>query len=134
MLRAGKVIPVCPEQLGGLPTPRQPAEISGGTGEEVLSGQARVINKSRCDVSDSFLRGAKQTLKIAQAVNPPLVILKNRSPSCGVGEVYDGSFSSRLQSGDGVTAALLKAHGFDVIDDEAYLEQQNKKTELEETS
>jgi len=72
------------------------------------------------------LRGAEQTLKIAQAVNPSLIILKSRSPSCGVGRVYDGSFSSRFKSGNGVTAALLKAHGFDIIDDEAYLKQEIK--------
>jgi uncharacterized protein YbbK (DUF523 family) len=126
MLRAGKVIPVCPEQLGGLTTPREPAEICGGAGEQVLSGQARVINRLGCDVSAAFLRGAEQTLKIAQAVNPSLIILKSRSPSCGVGRVYDGSFSSRFKSGNGVTAALLKAHGFDIIDDEAYLKQEIK--------
>ena len=109
--------------IGGLTTPREPAEICGGAGEQVLSGQARVINRLGCDVSAAFLRGAEQTLKIAQAVNPSLIILKSRSPSCGVGRVYDGSFSSRFKSGNGVTAALLKAHGFDIIDDEAYLKR-----------
>ncbi|HCF51442.1 MAG TPA: DUF523 domain-containing protein [Syntrophomonas sp.] len=125
MLRAGRVIPICPEQLGGLATPREPAEISGGAGKEVLRGQARVLNKSGADVSAAFVRGAEQTLKIAQAVNPSLIILKSRSPSCGVGSVYDGSFSAKLQTGDGVTAALLKKHGFAVIDDEAYLQRES---------
>lgn len=126
LLRCGRAIPVCPEQLGGLPTPRVPAEISG-TGEQVLGGRARVINRLGDEVSTSFIKGAQQTLNIAKTVNPSLIILKSRSPSCGVGAIYDGSFSSRLKEGDGVTAALLKRHGYAVIDDETYLREVEKQ-------
>jgi uncharacterized protein YbbK (DUF523 family) len=121
LLQTGQAIPVCPEQLGGLGTPRDAAEIAGGSGQQVLQGQARVLNKSGQDVSNCFIRGAQETLHLAQAVDASLLILKSRSPSCGVGEIYDGSFSSRLRSGDGVTAALLREYGYAVINDEAYL-------------
>lgn len=121
LLRTGRAIPVCPEQLGGLSTPRDAAEIVGGTGQQVLRGQARVLNKSGEDVSNCFLRGAQETLNLAQKLDASLLILKSRSPSCGVGEIYDGSFSSRLRQGDGVTAALLQEHGFSAINDETYL-------------
>lgn len=122
LLRSGQIIPVCPEQLGGLETPRAAAEIIGGGGQEVLEGQARVMTRHGVEVSAAYIRAAYQTLKIAQAVSPELVIFKSRSPSCGVGAIYDGNFSSRLKEGDGVTTALLKKHGFKVVDDETYLQ------------
>lgn len=121
LLRRGLALPVCPEQLGGLATPREAAEILGGSGKQVLEGQSRVMNRQGQEVTAAFIRGAEQTLKIVQAVNPDLIIFKSRSPSCGVGTVYDGNFSSRLKEGDGVTTALLKMHGYSVIDDETYL-------------
>ncbi len=93
-------IPVCPEQLGGLPTPREAADISGGDGADVLAGTARVISKSGTDVTDEFIRGAKQVLHLARAQNVRAVFLKARSPSCAV--------SGKI----GVTAAILRAAGF----------------------
>jgi uncharacterized protein YbbK (DUF523 family) len=101
-------VPFCPEQLGGLPTPRPPAQIVGGGGEEVLSGVARVINEEGCDVTPSFLRGAQETLILCQRLGVREVWLKSRSPSCGVGLIYRGP---RLVEGDGVTAALLRQNG-----------------------
>ncbi|MCX7000542.1 MAG: DUF523 domain-containing protein [Candidatus Sumerlaeota bacterium] len=111
----GEVIPVCPEQLGGLPTPRPPAEVFGGTAEDVLSGKARVIQCDGTDVTDAFLRGAREVLKLARLVQPELIIFKENSPSCGVNSVYDGTHSRRLIAGCGVTTALLRQHGFKVI-------------------
>lgn len=118
------VIPICPEQLGGLSTPRPPAEIMGGTGEDVLEGNARVIDKEGRDITEEFLKGAYATLAKALELNAEMVIFKSRSPSCGVNKIYDGSFSSRLQLGDGVAAALLKRHGIRIISDEDYPEEE----------
>ena len=109
------LIAVCPEELGGLPTPRPPSEIVGGDGEDVLAGTAKVMTAAGEDVTGAYLRGAHQTLGIAQSHGATRVILKARSPSCGCGNIYDGTFSSTLKVGDGVTAALLKQHGIEVI-------------------
>lgn len=121
LVQDGKALPVCPEQLGGLPTPRSPSEIRGGSGEDVLTGKARVINQQGEDVSAQFLAGAKKTLEIARQAGATQVVFKSRSPSCGCGQVYDGSFSGKLCNGDGVTAAWLRRQGMDVISDEEYL-------------
>ena len=112
------LIPVCPEQLGGLSTPRVPQEIQGGAGEDVLNGKCKVVNKNREDVTSQFIRGAEETLKIAKQLKVREFIAKPRSPSCGCGQIYDGSFSSRLISGDGVTAALLRRNGIKIIPEE----------------
>jgi uncharacterized protein YbbK (DUF523 family) len=97
-------IPVCPEQLGGLPTPREAADIAGGDGTDVLAGKARVITKSGTDLTDEFIRGAEQVLKIARAQNIQEVFLKARSPSCAVtGKI-------------GVTAAMLRTAGFQLTE------------------
>ena len=93
-------IPVCPEQLGGLSTPREAAEISGGDGEQVLTGGASVLTQSGCDLTAQFIRGAREVLKIAQSQKITAVFLKSKSPSCAV----NGTI--------GVTAALLHQHGF----------------------
>lgn len=94
------LVPVCPEQLGGLPTPRPPAERRGG----------RVVTRSG-DVTEQYLRGAEETLKLCKLLGCEAAVLKERSPSCGRGQVYDGTFSGTLTAGDGVTAELLAAHG-----------------------
>jgi len=109
------LIPVCPEQLGGLPTPRVPQEIQGGTGEDVLSGRCRVLNKNGEDVTRQFVSGAEETLKLARQLKVKGFIGKSQSPSCGCGEIYDGSFSGKPTPGDGVTTALLKRNGISVI-------------------
>ncbi len=103
-----KLIPVCPEQLGGLPTPREPAEIQGN----------RVVTYSGKDVTEYFERGAKKVLKIAKLLGIKEAILKQKSPSCGSGKIYDGTFSSRIIEGDGITTRLLKKNGIKVISEE----------------
>ncbi len=112
------LIPVCPEQLGGAPTPRHAAEISGGAGAEVLAGEARVFSVEGADVTDLFLRGAEQVARIARLAGCGAAVLKARSPSCGVGTTYDGSFSHTLQLGSGVTAARLQQEGLSLYTEE----------------
>lgn len=109
-----QLIPVCPEEAGGLPTPRPPAEIVGGDGDDVLNGKAKVMTVDGTDVTEAYLKGAHHALKVAQSHTATHVILKVRSPSCGCGDIYDGTFSGTLTSGDGVTTALLKRHGITV--------------------
>jgi len=112
------LIPVCPEQLGGQSTPRPNAEISGGDGLDVLNKKVKVIEPNGNDVSVSFISGAEEVLKIAKQFNIKEAVLKQRSPSCGSGQIYDGSFSHKIAKGDGVTTALLKKSGLTVISEE----------------
>jgi uncharacterized protein YbbK (DUF523 family) len=116
--KKGNLIPVCPEQLGGLPTPRILQEIQGCSGEYVLEGKCKVKNKYGKDVTNNYLRGAEAVLKIAKDLNIKEAILKQRSPSCGCGQIYDGTFSKTIIKGDGVTTALLKKNGVKVITEE----------------
>lgn len=122
LVQEGKGIPVCPEQLGGLSTPRPPAEIIGGNGFDVIHGKARVVDVNGKDVTAQFIKGAKETLKIAQLVGAKSAILKQRSPSCGSKEIYDGSFSHKRTDGMGVTAALLTKNGITVADEDSAAE------------
>jgi len=112
------LVPVCPEQLGGLPTPRSPQEIQGGTGDEVLDGKCKVVNKDGQDVTREFVNGAQETLKIARQLGISEFIARFGSPSCGCARIYDGSFSGKLVDGDGVTIALLKRNGLKIIPEE----------------
>lgn len=109
-----ELIPVCPDILGGLTTPRSPAEIVGGTGRDVLEGRAKVMSKDGRDVTGYFVKGAYAALEIAKKENATEAYLKSKSPSCGCGKIYDGTFSGKLKDGDGVTAALLKKNGIKV--------------------
>lgn len=106
---------VCPEQLGGLSTPRHPAEIISLDGYTVLHGGSSVVNNKKQNVTDNFLKGAKESLNIAQIYNCKEAILKEGSPSCGVNYIYDGTFSGTKKNGVGVTTALLKSNGIKVI-------------------
>ncbi|CAB1128057.1 conserved protein of unknown function [Candidatus Hydrogenisulfobacillus filiaventi] len=115
----GQAIPLCPEVLGGLDIPREPAEIVGGTGEDVLEGRARVQTQSGRDVTGAFLEGAFRVLGAARALGVTAAVLKSRSPSCGCTAIYDGSFSGRLRPGAGVLAALLQREGIVVQEGEA---------------
>ncbi len=110
-LQDKEYVMVCPEQLGGLPTPRLSSEIVNG----------RVMNTAGEDVHEAFLKGAEKTLEIAVKHQCELCILQDRSPSCGVGRVYDGTFQKRLIEGDGITAQRLKEHGFKVIGSEEFI-------------
>ncbi|RKD32540.1 DUF523 domain-containing protein [Thermohalobacter berrensis] len=115
LVKEGKAILVCPEQLGGLTTPRLPSEII-----ENKEGELKVINKEGRDVTSNFIRGAKETLKIAKAVDAKTAILKARSPSCGCGFIYDGTFSGKLKKGNGITADLLIKNGIKVFTEENF--------------
>lgn len=115
------IIPVCPEQLGGLSTPRLSSEIKDGDGRDVLEGTTKVMNNSGNDVTGQFIKGAYETLKLARTLGVTKAVLKARSPSCGVGEIYNGDFNGTLIEGDGVTAALLKSKGIEVYDDGDFL-------------
>ena len=99
------LIPVCPEQLGGLPTPRPASERK----------EDKVMSCLGVDVTENFTHGAKEALRIAKLYDCKLAVLKERSPSCGSGQIYDGSFQGVLIDGDGVTVELLKQHGIRVI-------------------
>ncbi len=111
----GELLPVCPEQLGGLPTPRPPSEIVGGTGEDVLDGNARIYTKDGDDVTQAFLRGADETLNLARLVKADLIILRQNSPTCGCGCIYDGTFTGTIRQGNGVTTALLLREKFRIL-------------------
>ena len=99
------LIPVCPEQLGGLPTPRVPSERCGSA----------VITADGRDVTAAYEKGAAEALRLAQLLDCRKALLKERSPSCGSGRIYDGSFSRRLTDGNGVAAQLLAKHGLQVL-------------------
>lgn len=101
------LIPVCPEQLGGLPTPRPPAERQGGF----------VRTQRGSDVTNAYARGAESTVRIYEINRCDCAVLKSHSPSCGRGIIYDGTFSGRLTAGDGVTAQALMARGYRVFDE-----------------
>ncbi len=111
-LRGQAVIPVCPEQLGGLPTPRPRQHLVGGDGHAVLAGKARVVNERGEDVTESFVRAARETVLLARLFRVEIAYFKARSPACGCGLVdIEGTWSA----GDGVTAAALAAAGVRVI-------------------
>ncbi|QQZ41856.1 DUF523 domain-containing protein [Pseudomonas sp. SK3(2021)] len=111
----GRVVALCPEVAGGLPTPRAAAEIPGGQGGEVLDGLAQVVTTEGEDVSAEFLSGARQALELVREHGIRIAVLKANSPSCGNLLTYDGSFSGVKVSGEGVTAALLKRAGVQVF-------------------
>ncbi len=103
-------IPVCPEQLGGLPTPRPPAEQIG----------SKVISNNGKDVTENFRIGAEETLRIAKLVNCKKAILKQRSPSCGFGFIYDGTHSGKVIKGNGFTAEFLLKNGIKILTEEDF--------------
>ncbi len=109
----GKYLPICPEQLGGLPTPRPPVEITGGL----------AINNKGQDVTAQFIKGAEQCLYLAGLFPVKAAILKERSPSCGVREIYDGTFSQVVRQGKGLTAVLLADRGIPVYSEEDLTEE-----------
>ncbi|AYD39791.1 DUF523 domain-containing protein [Clostridium fermenticellae] len=112
-----KIIPICPEQLGGLTTPRQPHEIKNGTGKDVLKGMARLISINGDNSTDKFIRGAFETYNICKNFNVSFAVLKSKSPSCGCGKIYDGTFSNTLIDGNGVTAQLLIDNNIKIINE-----------------
>ena len=114
LVAKGLAISACPEVLGGLTFPREPCEIVGGDGWDVLAGRARVLNAKGEDKTEEFVWGAKKFLDYLQIKGADMVYLKAKSPSCGVGTIYDGTFSGNLKAGNGVTAALLIQNGIKI--------------------
>jgi uncharacterized protein YbbK (DUF523 family) len=110
LVKQGLAVPVCPEQLGGLSTPRPPAEIVSGN----------VVNIHGDDVSHNFQKGAEETLKIAKLLNCNKAILKQRSPSCGCGRIYDGTHSGSVKDGNGITTDLLLLNGIQILTEEDF--------------
>lgn len=119
----GKFVAVCPEYLGRLPIPHPPFEIVGGGGKSVLEGKCKIVGKDGQDVTQNFISGARKVLEIARQYGVKSAILKERSPSCGVRQIYDGTFSGVKRGGQGVCAALLSAHGIRVFSEEEITEQ-----------
>jgi len=116
LLSGHTVIPVCPEVMGGLPVPRVPAEIVGGV----------VMNREGQSVDEAFRKGAASALEAAMREQPDLIVLQSRSPSCGVNEIYDGTFSGMLVPGMGVFAEMAQQAGFRVVDAEEICKQGEK--------
>ena len=118
LVAEGRAVLVCPEVAGGLPIPRPAAEIVGGDGADVLGARAQVISETGEDVTQNYLAGARKAAEAARAAGAQLAILKARSPSCGCGAIHSGTFDGELRAGDGVTAAILKQEGLEVVSDE----------------
>ncbi|WP_445488440.1 DUF523 domain-containing protein [Niallia sp. 03133] len=118
LIHEKKAMAVCPELLGGFHTPREPAEIVGGDGQDVLNGRAQVMEQSGADVTALYIGGAYKTLKIAQELGATMVVLKESSPSCGSSFIYNGAFEGKKIEGMGVTTALLQSNGIKVISEE----------------
>lgn len=114
----GRIVALCPEVAGGLPTPRPPAEIPGGQGAQVLEGARPVLSVDGVDCTAAFLAGAAQALALVERHGIRLALLKARSPSCGNLENYDGSFTGSKVAGEGVTAAALRRAGVQVFNEE----------------
>lgn len=119
----GKYLAICPEQLGGLATPRSPVEIIRGSGEDVLKGKAETRNDQGQNVTNEFIKGAEQLLYICQNMPVSAAILKERSPSCGVHLIYDGSFKHVTKAGKGVAAAILSQNEIPLYSEEEITEE-----------
>jgi uncharacterized protein YbbK (DUF523 family) len=130
LLEEDQAILICPEQLGGLTTPRNSAEILGGTAKDIVNkGRGKVLTKAGEDVTEAFIRGAEESINIAKSSGTIAAILKEGSPSCGCNYIYDGSFSGNKIEGEGITAYMLKEAGIEVISDVEYsvkVEESNK--------
>lgn len=112
----GQAIPICPEVLATMPIPRDRAEIV------TIDGEQKVHNEKEEDLTEIYALGAQRTLDTARTSGVKIAILKSKSPSCGCGKIYDGTFSNNLVDGDGIAAALLKANGIRVITEADFLE------------
>ena len=114
ILENNKVLPLCAEQLGGLPTPRIPSEI------KIINGEKKVFNKLGEDVTENFYKGAEEVLKMVKKFNIKKAILKEKSPSCGKGKIYSGNFDETLVDGNGILTDLLIQNGVEVYTLEEY--------------
>ena len=109
LVKEEKAIPICPEQLGGLMTPRKPVEL------KIVDGKRYAIDNEGNDVTENFERGAMEVLKLAKSLNIKKAVLQPRSPSCGVNKVYSGNFDNKLIDGNGILAELLMENGIEVL-------------------
>ncbi|WP_238915268.1 DUF523 domain-containing protein [Clostridium sp. YIM B02555] len=125
LFREGKAVLVCPEQLGGLPTPRNPVELDN-TASQIIEGNGKAMSNKGEDVTQKFINGAYETLKIAKELGATKAILKEGSPSCGANFVHDGTFTGNRINGKGITAQILENEGITVFSDED-LEINNSK-------
>lgn len=115
LMEKADVVPVCPETLGGLPVPRTPCEISGGTGADVWKGTAKVLDKEGRDRTRAFVAGAEKAIEICEQKGAKNALVKSDSPSCGCGTIYDGSFGNRKREGNGVFTQRLLEKGVRVV-------------------
>lgn len=120
LLREGKAVLVCPEQMGGLTTPRIPSELIGSSKDIIEYSKGKILDKEGNDVSVQFIKGAEEALKIAKELGVKKAILKEGSPSCGSSFIYDGSFSGKKIKGEGITTYLLRKEGIEVISEEEF--------------
>lgn len=130
LLEQDEAILICPEQLGGLTTPRNPAEIVGDAKSIITKGIGKVSTKEGKDFTEALLRGGKETIKIAKASGTLAAILKEGSPSCGCNYIYDGTFTGEKIEGEGITCAMLKEAGIEVISDEDYSKRVSESKKL----
>lgn len=112
LVKEGKAIPICPEQLGGLPTPRNPAEI------KIINGNKYVVDKDGNEYTEKFRKGAEEVISLAKKLNITKMILQPRSPSCGVGKIYSGNFNGILVEGNGILAELCIKNNIEIINSE----------------
>uniref|UniRef100_UPI003217D2E9 DUF523 domain-containing protein n=1 Tax=uncultured Draconibacterium sp. TaxID=1573823 RepID=UPI003217D2E9 len=112
LIKEGKAIALCPEILANLKIPRESCEIV------LKDGQKHVIGKSKKDYTQAFLSGAQKTLEICQVAGIKKAVLQSRSPSCGYGKIYDGTFGNKLINGNGITAELLESNGITITTEE----------------
>lgn len=120
LVQEGKAILVCPEQLGGLSTPRNPSEI-------VDRISSKVVASDGTDVTKEYQKGAYETLKIANLYQVKKAILKSKSPSCGNTTIYDGTFTHTLTGGEGITTKLLRENGIEVVNEDEYVKELRKE-------
>lgn len=122
LIDQGKAITVCPEELGGLSTPRLKSE-------RIItdSGEAKVINEKGEDVTSYFVKGAQKVLEIAQEIEPEYILLKSKSPSCGSRKIYDGTFTGKLIEGQGICTQILREAGYKVINENEFEDGGNNK-------
>lgn len=118
LIQEQKAVAVCPELLGGFQIPRESAEIIGGNGYDVLEGKAKVMEKSGKEVTNLYIEGAYKTWELVSGLQASIVVLKENSPSCGSRMIYNGEFLNKRIEGVGVTTALLRKKGIQVLSEE----------------
>lgn len=109
-----KAIPLCPEILGGRGVPRQPSEIVGGSADDVINGMAKIIDKTGVDLTSEILTGVLQVVATAKKLEIKKAVLKTKSPACGMGKIFDGTFSGKLTDGNGILTTALIKEGIEV--------------------